>query len=126
MSEKTVAQKLGVKPGQIVLLMQAPKDAASLIGTLPAGAELQTGLKRSNFILVFAKDRAALVKGLAACKERLEPKGVVWVAYIKSTSAKKVDINRDSIREYVPNVGLDTVAQIAINEEWSALRLKAV
>ena len=127
MAEKTVAQKLGLKPGQTMLLKQAPADAASLLGKLPAGAELVTASKKPcAFILMFAKDRAALVKGLAGCKSLLEPKGVLWVAYIKGTSAKKTDINRDSIREYAPTVGLDTVAQIAIDDDWSALRLKIV
>jgi hypothetical protein len=87
---------------------------------------ITTGNKPSGLILMFAKDKAALIKGLPNCKSLLEPGGALWVAYIKGTSQKITDINRDSIREYVSTIGLDTVSQIAIDEDWSALRLKVV
>jgi Protein of unknown function (DUF3052) len=127
MSEKTVAQKLGLKAGKKLVIKQPPEDVAALIGALPAGAELvMAGTRPNALILMFAGDKAALVKGLPPCKRQLEPGGALWVAYIKGTSGKKTDINRDSIREFVHTMGLDTVSQIAIDEDWSALRLKVV
>jgi hypothetical protein len=127
MSEKTVAQKLGLKPGKTLLVRQQPDDVAALIGALPADAQLVTaGKKPSALILLFAEDKAALVKGLPDCKRLLEPGGALWVAYIKGTSTRKTDINRNSIRDYVATIGLDTVSQIAIDDDWSALRLKVV
>jgi hypothetical protein len=36
------------------------------------------------------------------------------------------DLSRDVIRALAPGHGLDTVSQIAIDEDWSALRLKRV
>jgi hypothetical protein len=127
MGEKTVAQKLGLKAGRKLVIKQQPEEVAALIGALPLGAELVTdGAKPSVLILMFARDKAALVKGLPACKRQLEPGGALWVAYIKGTSGKKTDINRDSIREFVGTLGLDTVSQIALDDDWSALRLKVV
>jgi hypothetical protein len=127
MAEKTVAQKLGLKPGGKLLIRQPPPQVAALIGALPEAAELATaGTKACALILMFATDKAALTKGLPACKRQLEPGGALWVAYLKGTSGKSTDINRDSIREYVGTIGLDTVAQIAIDDDWSALRLKLV
>jgi hypothetical protein len=126
MSEKTVAQKLGLKPGKTLAVRQQPDDIAALIGTLPSGAKLVTADKPCALILMFAKDMAALAKGLPGCKSRLEPGGALWVAYVKGTSSKKTDINRDTTREYAATIGLDTVSQIAIDDDWSALRLKVV
>jgi hypothetical protein len=127
MSEKTVAQKLGLKAGQKLLVKQPPDKVAALIGALPSGAELVTaGTKPGALILMFASDKAALAKGLPACKRQLELGGALWVAYLKGTSGKKTDINRDSIREFVATIGLDTVSQIALDDDWSALRLKVV
>jgi hypothetical protein len=127
MSEKTVAQKLGLKAGKTLAVCQQPDDIAVLIGPLPSGAKLVTaGKQPCALILMFARNKAALAKELPGCKRRLEPGGALWVAYIKGTSQKKTDINRDSIHEYVATVGLDTVAQIAIDDDWSALRLKVV
>ena len=127
MSEKTVAQKLGLKPGKTLLVRQQPHDVAALIGALPSAARLVTAeTKPCALILIFAEDKAALVKGLSDCKLLLEPGGVLWVAYIKGTSTRKTDTNRNSIRDYVATIGLDTVSQIAIDDDWSALRLKVV
>jgi hypothetical protein len=67
-----------------------------------------------------------MVKRLPLCKAKLESGGALWLAYAKGTSPKAADINRDSIHDYVGTVGLDTVAQIAIDADWSALRLKVV
>jgi hypothetical protein len=127
MSERTIAQKLGLKAGKTLAVRQHPDDIAALIGALPSGAKLvTTENKPCALILMFAKDMAALAQGLPGCKSRLEPGGALWVAYVKGTSPRKTDINRDSIRDYVTTIGLDTVSQIAIDDDWSALRLKVV
>jgi hypothetical protein len=127
MNEKTAAQKLGLKSGNTLLVNQQPRDVETLVGALPPGAKMITGATKSSaLILMFAEDKTALVKGLATCKRQLEAGGALWVAYIKGTSARKTDINRDSIREYAATVGLDTVSQIALDNDWSALRLKVV
>jgi hypothetical protein len=127
MSEKSVAQKLGLKPGRTLLVRHAPAPIGKMLGAVPDGAEItETGSGRFPLVLVFARDRAALVKELPPCKAKLEAGGALWIAYAKGASSKATDINRDSIREYVTTIGLDTVAQIAIDNDWSALRLKVV
>jgi hypothetical protein len=127
MSEKSVTQKLGLKPGKTLLVQHAPAAIDKMLGVVPDGAKVvETGAGRFPLVLVFAKDRAALIKVAARCKVKLEAGGALWVAYAKGTSSKATDINRDSIHEYVATIGLDTVAQIAIDDDWSALRLKAI
>jgi len=127
MSDKSVAQKLGLKPGKAMFMAKAPKDIAKLLGSVPEGAALSAkGAGPFPLVLLFANDRATLVKELPACKSKLAAGGALWVAYAKGTSTKVTDVNRDSIREYVTTVGLDTVGIIAIDEDWSALRLKVV
>ena len=127
MSEKSVAQKLGLQPGRTLLVKHAPAPIGKLLGVVPDGAEItEVGAGRFPLVLVFAKDRSALVKELPGCKAKLEAGGALWIAYAKGTSKKATDINRDSIREYAVTMGLDTVSQIAIDDDWSALRLKVV
>ncbi|HEY4673895.1 MAG TPA: hypothetical protein VIH03_06995 [Nitrososphaerales archaeon] len=54
----------------------------------------------------------------------LNQNGVLWVTYRKGSSKIKSDINRDSIYEYALSVGLQGVAMIVVDENWSALRMK--
>jgi hypothetical protein len=127
MTVKSAAQKLGLKPGGTLYVKSAPSWCEDLLGPLPAGASLiHKTAGQSPMILVFAKDRAAMIRDLPQCKAKLEVDGVLWIAYAKGTSKKASDINRDTIREYAASIGLDTVAQIAIDGDWSALRLKSV
>ena len=49
---------------------------------------------------------------------------MLWVTYRKGSSKIKSDINRDSIYEYALSVGLQGVAMIVVDENWSALRMK--
>ena len=128
MSQKSIAQKLGLKPGGTLFVRGAPRPIDQLLGALPEGASWTDGKTAGPFplILLFVTDRAAMLKELPACRRKLAAGGALWLAYAKGTSHLASDINRDSIREYVTIIGLDTVAQIAIDDDWSALRLKVV
>jgi hypothetical protein len=48
------------------------------------------------------------------------------MAYPKLTSRLAADLSRDVIHTAAPAHGLDTVSQIAIDADWSALRLKRI
>jgi hypothetical protein len=126
-SEQSVAQKLGLKSGKTLLVKRAPTPIGDVLGALPDGASVtDKGAGPFPLILLFAKNRAVMMKELPACKAKLDAGGALWIAYAKGTSRKATDINRDSIRDYVATIALDTVAQIAIDDDWSALRLKVV
>jgi hypothetical protein len=127
LAEKTPAQKLFIKEGYRIYAPHAPQDLAVLLGPLPAGARLVDHPEEPvDVILLFADTRAVLEADLPLLTDRLTPAGFLWVAYHKGTSQVKTDINRDSIHRYAPSVGLDTVFQIAIDADWSALRLKKI
>jgi hypothetical protein len=36
----------------------------------------------------------------------------------------KTDINRDTIAAYAGTLGFESVAMVAVNDDWAALRLK--
>ena len=57
-------------------------------------------------------------------KPKLKPKGLMWVSYPKGGSKVETDLNRDIIWQYGKTIGLSAVAQVAIDETWSAMRLK--
>lgn len=133
MSERTVVQKLQIKPGRTVRLINAPQEAYALLGAMPESAVLlddKTGpdgaLPPADILILFAHHRGDLETHLPGLRQALTPGGMIWVAYHKGTSLVKTDINRDSIWNYAQTVGLDAVAQVSINDDWSAVRLKVV
>jgi len=127
MSEKSIAQKLFIKPGCKFLLVNPPDGYLVKLGELPQGTVLlsnSSGLVEA--IQVFVANRSELEEKLPRLKERMTLKGMLWVTYHKGTSKVKTDINRDTINAFAHTLGLEGVAIVSINEDWSALRLKLI
>lgn len=125
MSDKTIAQKLQLKLGRSLLLVNAPRGYTSRLGDLPPGVTvLKAHAGPVDVIQVFVADREELEAQLPALKPLLAPDGALWVTYHKSASKIKTDINRDSINAYARSIGLEGVAMISVDDDWSALRLK--
>jgi hypothetical protein len=126
MAEKPVLQKLLLKPGMRAAVLNAPPSYAEMLhGQLPSDVSLSAALDGSgfDFIQAFATQREQLLSDGPAWRQALKPNGLLWVSYPKG-NAMHTDLNRDVVRTTVQQVGLDTVAQVAIDETWSALRLK--
>ena len=125
MSDKLVAQKLLIKGGKKVLFVNEPKGYRDSIG-VPKNVDVTKGLQNVDIIQVFVNSRKELEDQLSKLKKYLNANGILWVTYKKGSSKIKSDINRDSIYEYGMSIGLQGVAMIAVDKDWSALRLKAV
>jgi len=127
MSNKSIAQKLFIKPGIKFLLVNPPDGYLTQMGELPLGTILLSdSCCIVEAIQVFVSNRTELEAQLPRLMELLAPKGMLWVTYHKGTSRVKTDINRDMINAYALTLGLEGVAMISIDEDWSALRLKLV
>ena len=127
MSDKTIAQKLYIRPGNKFLLANPPQGYIDQLGELPPGVIILSDSScLVEVIQVFVADRRELEAQLPRLKELLDPQGMLWVTYHKGTSRVKTDINRDTINAYAQTIGLQGVAMISIDEDWSALRLKII
>ena len=127
MSDKTLAQKLLLKPNQRIYLANAPAGYAEMMGPLPEGAVFITDTRSMvDMIQLFVKDRAELEDELPKLKIRLSRYGVMWVAYHKGRSKHHSDLTRDTIATWARGIDLEAVRIIAIDDDWSALMLKLV
>ena len=121
MAEKSAAEKLGLKPGGTLLLWHPVANWQSVLGALPPGAKVVTE-GAADVVLFFARTladlRAALPTMATLAPIRL------WLAYAKLTSPLAGELNRAVIHELVPAYGLDPIAQIALDADWSAMRFK--
>ena len=56
-----------------------------------------------------------------------EGDAIVWIAYPKKTSKQyRCEFNRDSGWTLMGEAGFEPVRQVAIDEDWSALRFRRV
>lgn len=126
-STKSIPEKLQMKSGRSVIFVNKPATYEKTLGRLPAGVAIADPSDNSiDIIQIFAASKQQLEKELAKWKKVVAPKGMIWVTYPKGTSKMKSDINRDIIAAYAETIGLEGVAIVAIDDDWSALRLKIV
>lgn len=122
MAENSLATRLQVKGERRLAVVDAPAHLENLLGADTPRAEIDD----ADVALLFVRDRVQMDARLPSLLPQLRPDAILWLAYPKLTSSLAKDLNRDIIRSAAPDFGLDTVSQIAIDDDWSALRLKRV
>jgi hypothetical protein len=125
MAGAPLLKKLRMQPGQRVLILNAPVGYVSQLGELPEGVEVaeQPG-GTFDFVQIFSKDLAELEKLAPVAVEAVKHDGLLWVSYPKKSSKMESDLDRDVVWKEVANTGLRAVAEVSVNEVWSAIRFR--
>lgn len=80
-----------------------------------------------QFILIFVKKQSELSEAANLAAKVLQGDGLLWIAYPKKSSKKYTcDFDRDSGWSVFGQHGFEGVRMVAIDEDWSALRLRRV
>ena len=125
----SVFEKLNLKQQPEILVINAPSSFEPELAALKGVVILRDPkkVKAVAFALAFATTQAevdALSKTLAG---KAEGDALIWFAYPKGTSKRyKCEFNRDTGWAAMRAAGFDTVRQVAIDEDWSALRFRRV
>lgn len=90
---------------------------------LPTSAEESDNLQ---FTILFVKDRHEAEKNLEPTIKKIQSDSVFWVAYPKGGSSIRTDLNRDKLWSLLEPLGYRPVSQIAIDNDWSALRFRPI
>jgi hypothetical protein len=128
MAETPLIKKLGIKPNQRVVILNAPEGyAEEFIAILPANVELVTTSTPGVYfdvVLQYVRNKAEVEKDTPNAIELVKPGGLLWISYQKQSSKVSTDINRDILWKIFPDSAWRPVTQISIDEVWSALRFR--
>lgn len=119
-------QKLGIKEGQSVAAVNAPRGFVRTLGPLPPGAVLRSGLPGKapfDTLIVFVTRRADLERQLASLRKRMKPAAGLWVSWPKKASGVLTDMTEHVVRAVALPTGLVDNKVCAIDDIWSGLRL---
>lgn len=118
---RTAAQKLGMKEGSIVALIDAPRDALKVIGELPKNIEFcEETAENASVTLCFIHDVALLLPRLSELRERAGATKL-WVLWRKGGSAARGGVTEGMIRERAIDLGLVDYKVCSVDSVWSAL-----
>src|SRR4029079_15179323 len=96
MSERSVAQKLLIREGQRVALMDPPQGGAAILGALPPGVRIEAAASAGvDVAILFARDRTALAAAWPGLSGALGDATVLWLSYPKRGHGVETDLTRD-------------------------------
>jgi hypothetical protein len=118
-----LVQKIGIKPGHRLVLRNHPPGFMHDLGKLPEGVEATERLNgAADVVLYFTEKRAALERDFPTLAARLQPAGMLWIAWPKKASGRPTDLTENVVRETGLGFGLVDVKVCAIDETWSGLK----
>lgn len=122
-SKKSLVEKLGIKEGLKVAILNSPANYNYTLGKLPENVTVMKNLgERLDFIQFFTKESKELQGKFPALKRALSQKGVLWISWPKGSSKVKTDLNENMVREIGLNNCLVDVKIAAVDEIWSGLK----
>jgi hypothetical protein len=120
---KTAAEKMRMKAGMTAAFPHAPAEVVERLG-LPDGVTVSDDPRDAQFVLVAAHDQVEAEERLRGLVPLVDDERLVWIVYPKGSRAAGRDVSRDTIWASARALGLDLVANVSVDETWSALRLK--
>ena len=117
-------QKLGIKPGSIVVAIDPPENYRKLLGQIPSGVNFATRpVGNTKFVHLFVKERRTLAKHLPSLRHKIADDAALWVSWPKKSSGVATDITEDVIRAVALPLGFVDIKVCAVDEIWSGLKL---
>ncbi|MES1224570.1 MAG: DUF3052 domain-containing protein [Bacteroidota bacterium] len=116
--------KLGIKPGMKVLLINKPEDYFQLLEN-DITTQLCKSTETPDFIHVFVKNKSGFETEMKKMKPltKKNTEIIIWVSWYKKSSKIVTDITEDDIRNYALKNSLVDIKVCAVSDTWSGLKL---
>jgi hypothetical protein len=120
----TLAQKLQIKPGQRLAVLNAPAGYLARLSAELAGIVVAAEPAPTDAVLLFVQSLEEATDQAPGVMHSVPTGGLLWIAYPKGTSRIKTDVNRDRLWEALVPTGWRPVRQVALDDVWSAIRFR--
>jgi len=115
---RTAAQKLGVRPGDKVAVIDPPRDYTTVLGEIPEGAELLEDTEQPCAVtLWFVHEPEPFLAALPTLRT-LAGKTKLWLLWRKGSQN---GITQNFVREAAIDAGLVDYKICAVDGRWSAI-----
>jgi len=122
-SGKPLVQKLGIKDGWAIAILNAPRGYDRLLGKLPQRVTRRPTVAGTlDFIQFFTDSKRELERRFPALERALAPAGMLWISWPKQASGVASDLTENVIREIGLAHQLVDVKVAAVDAVWSGLK----
>lgn len=124
-----ILKKLNSKDQKELVILNAPETLSNVIQSWSTEIKISEAwpeLAHSvAFVIAFVQTQDEINQVVPKIDAALILDGLFWLAYPKGSSKRyKCDFNRDRGWEILGELGYEGVRQVAIDEDWSALRFR--
>lgn len=122
-----VIKKLNFKDqGQPVLIINAPKEYDEIKAFFEGEVHQQPEIDNYDFVQVFGTNNEELLAHARKAVSHVKEDGLLWLCYPKKSSKtyKGSDCSRETVMYLLADEGYEPVRQVAIDDDWSALRFR--
>src|SRR5687768_15119877 len=91
----SIADKLKIHPGMILLTVNAPPEFKKNLKGLPTGIKFVDSGNTYNQVHWFVKDKAQMEKELTKVLNLVKDEIICWIYYPKGSSKLQTDLTRD-------------------------------
>ena len=119
-------KKLNLTDQSEIIVTDAPPSFETELAQLDSIKVVRKtqGIKNVSFAIFFVQTLAGVTRA-AKTLTKAPDDPVIWFAYPKGTSKNyKCEFNRDTGWQALGKAGFEGVRQVAIDEDWSALRFR--
>jgi hypothetical protein len=123
-----LAKKLGIQPGQVVVLIDAPSYFPDKLGKLPETVELRHSAMRGagfDLALLFVPNQNTLSRRFSQLAKLMRPSGALWVSWPSKTSGFSCDVTMESARAVALKDGLLDNSTHEMDQYWTGARFVA-
>ncbi len=122
-SRRSLVDKLGIRDGATIAILNPPHGYTGTLGPLPARVARKPRATGSlDFIQFFSRDKRQLVRHFPSLARALAPAGMLWISWPKRSSGVPTDLTEDVIRAIGLAHRLVDVKVAAVDEVWSGLK----
>ena len=112
-----LAKKLGIKSGNILVVIGALGDYRSQLEPLPEGVHISGTISiAANIVYLFTTKQSELEKHLLLLRSKMSPEACLWVSWPKKSSKVVTEISEDTIRAFARLLGFIDVKVCAVTE----------
>jgi hypothetical protein len=123
-SRTPLAQKLGIKPGSSVVVMNEPPGYRNLLGDAAKTVSFsKRAANGAQFVHFFTKRRDELHEELRELRGQIAHHAAVWISWPKKSAGIATDVTEDVIRAVALPMDFVDVKVCAVDEVWSGLKL---
>lgn len=121
-------KKLNFKNQRDITVLNCPQSFVQELALMKKDCPVFVDINQNasgDFMMAFATTQLQVNELAKLIATKLTENGVLWLCYPKASSKKYIcDFNRDTGWAILGKLGFEPVRQVAIDEDWSALRFK--